>query len=309
MVMPTGVRVGTVRTVRARSALLGSVGVVSAACLISALVVGPSSPPGAAPVAPTRPAVQAVLQPASPSYATERPVTAGDYDKAPIPTGTQEYGDPDAVIIRAPDRDYGSGFHGNYGVYKRSTSPADQLRAAATDPGGCLIIGDSIATTVVSDLVRDLRQSLGAGCVYDTWPGRATEGTANALLDIKRRYGLPPKVVVMSGTNDIFNPPLFEPQLNRIVDGIGPEHQIFWVATFDSRRPYSARSAADERNTSWINTMIEERAKRTPSMRVVRWDSLFTGNGANVETLLRDGVHPNALGVEALVTMVRRSLA
>lgn len=249
------------------------------------------------------------LSPAPAStYATERPVTGLPLADGPAPTGTDEIGDPDAVVIRMPARDYGSGYHGDYGRFTRQTSPEGELRAAAADPQGCLIIGDSIATTVVDVLVADLRETLGTTCVYDTWPGRATEGTANALLDIKRRVGLPARVVVMSGTNDIFNPPLFEPQMNRIVDGIGPGHEILWVTTFDSRRPKTSRSAADERNTAWINEVIAARARRTPGMRLIDWDALFRSNPVNIEALLSDGVHPNPAGVEAMVGLVRQSL-
>ncbi len=255
----------------------------------------------------TGPPLALAPAPAS-TYATDRPVTDLPLADAAPPTGTDEIGDPDAVIVRMPVRDYGSGYHGDYGRFTRATSPEAELRAAAADPQGCLIVGDSIATTVVDVLVADLRRTLGVTCVYDTWPGRATEGTANALLDIKRRVGLPARVVVMSGTNDIFNPPLFEPQMNRIVDGIGPGHQILWVTTFDSRRPKTSRSAADERNTAWINEVIAERARRTPGMRLIDWDALFRSNPVNIEALLSDGVHPNPAGVEAMVGLVRQSL-
>lgn len=247
-----------------------------------------------------------------PRYATEKPVVAAGqaaHSLPPVPLTTNEIGDPNAVIIRPPARDYGSGYHGDYGRYHRETSPDAQLRAAAAAANGCLIIGDSIATYVVTDLVADLRRTRGETCVYDTWPGRATEGTANALLDIKRRIGLPPRVIVMSGTNDIFNPPLFETQMNRLVDGVGADHHLIWVSTFDSRRPASPQSAADERNTAWINTVLQARAARTPSMRIVAWDALFRANSANVDALLPDGVHPNAAGVEAMVGLVRASLS
>jgi len=112
----------------------------------------------------------------------------------------------------------------------------------------------------------------------------------------------------MSGTNDIFNPPLFEPQMNRIVDGIGPQHTILWVNTFDSRRPASVQSAADERNTAWINEVLQARAARTPQLRIVGWDAVFRGDGRKVDELLSDGVHPNAAGIEAMVGLVRASL-
>lgn len=227
---------------------------------------------------------------------------------ATVPAGGDD-GDPDAVIVRPPERDYGSGYHGDYGVYRRETSPPDHLRAAATAANGCLIIGDSMATYVVPELIADLRRTSGELCVYDTWPGRPTEGTANALLDIKRRHGLPPRVIVMSGTNDIFNPPRFEAQLNRLVDGIGAGHDILWVNTFDSRRPASAQSSADERNTAWINAALQARAARTPYLRIVAWDSLFRGDAGKVDALLSDGVHPNAAGVAAMVGLVRAALA
>lgn len=242
-----------------------------------------------------------------PRYGTGKP---GDPDhNPPIPSRTDQYGDPDAVVIRAPAKDYGSGFHGDYGMYKRETSPEKQQRAAARSIDGCLVIGDSIATFVVKDLVADLRRNLGSTCVHDTWPGRATEGTANALLDLKRRYGLPRRIVVMSGTNDIFNPPLFEAQMNRIIEAIGPDRQILWVSTFDSRRPSTAQSKADERNTAWINSVLEARASKTPNMQIVPWDSLFRDNSGNVEAMLPDGVHPNKAGIQEMIGLVRRSLS
>ncbi|QQS02349.1 MAG: hypothetical protein IPK37_08600 [Austwickia sp.] len=261
----------------------------------------------AAAAAPAAPAARGA---AGPSYATDRPVQATpSAGPPPLPLTTDDYGDPNAVIIRVPDRDYGSGYHGDYGVYHRETSPPDQLAAAAAASNGCLVVGDSIATFVVRDLVADLRRTSGDECVYDTWPGRATEGTANALLEIKRKHGLPPRVIVMSGTNDIFNPPLFERQMNRLIDGIGPGREIIWVNTFDSRRPTTEQSAADERNTAWINSVLQAKAARTPALHLVRWDSLFRGDAHNVEVLLSDGVHPNAAGIDAMVDLVRASLA
>ncbi|GAB78670.1 GDSL-like Lipase/Acylhydrolase family protein [Austwickia chelonae] len=239
----------------------------------------------------------------APSYGTEQP--------RPPSTGTNPHrppdGDPDAVIIRHPEHDYGSGFHSDYGKFTREVSPAEDFRRAVSDPTGCLVIGDSIATFVIRDLVDHLRQDNIGSCVHDTWPGRATEGTANALLDLKHRYGLPPRIIVMSGTNDIFNPPLFEPQMERIIEAIGPERRIFWVSTFDSRRPSSPRSAADERNTEWINQVLTRRAARTPHLTIIPWDGLFRGRADNVDILLPDGVHPNAAGVEAMIGLVRGS--
>ena len=314
------------RTVRAgRAVALGGAVLAGALGLLAATVQSPLESPTAiptqarGPVGADRPAALAAQRTSGGTertraslsgtrYATDTADPRGPASQPPLPSGTQEYGDPNAVIVRMPARDYGSGFHGNYGIYPRQTSPSADLAAAVSAPNGCLIIGDSIATTVVKDLVAELRRSAGERCAYDTWPGRATEGTANALLDIKRRYGLPPRIVVMSGTNDIFNPPLFESQMDRIVDGIGPQHQILWVNTFDSRRPRTALSLADERNTAYINSVLTARAARTGNMAIVPWDALFRGNAGNVETLLSDGVHPNEAGVVAMVGLVRNSL-
>ncbi|WP_162872697.1 GDSL-type esterase/lipase family protein [Austwickia chelonae] len=240
----------------------------------------------------------------APSYGTEQPRPPS----AHLPDKAARY-DPDAVVIRHPDHDYGSGFHSDYGKFTREVSSADDFRRAVADPAGCLVIGDSIATFVIRDLVADLREGTGHACVHDTWPGRATEGTANALLDLQLRYGLPPQIIVMSGTNDIFNPPLFEPQMERILDAIGPERRILWVSTFDSRRPHSPRSAADERNTAWINGILTRRAASTPNLTIVPWDALFRGRSDNIDNLLSDGVHPNAAGVEAMIGLVRSSLS
>ncbi|MBW3084053.1 hypothetical protein KEM60_00236 [Austwickia sp. TVS 96-490-7B] len=226
-----------------------------------------------------------------------------------VPLGPDDREDPDAVIRRPPDHDFGSGFHGDYGVYRRETSAPEQLRAAAAASNGCLIVGDSMATFVVKDMVEQLRVDPGVECAYDTWPGRPTEGTANALLDIGRRYGLPRRVVVFSGSNDIFNPPLFAPQMDRLLRGVGTGREVFWVTTFISRHPGTSRGDADTRLTSWINRDIRSAAARHPGVTVVSWDGLFAGGPETVRSLLKDGLHPNRAGTEAMIGVVRAAMS
>lgn len=209
----------------------------------------------------------------------------------------------DRVIIRKPSRDYGSGFLGDYGKLRRLTAPPATMRAAAVSDNGCLIIGDSIASMSKEAVILKLRRSHSAVCAWDTWSGRPTEGTANALADYRASYGLPSTVIVMSGSNDIFNPPLFAAQARRVLAIAGPQTRVIWVNVF-ARRNAAKRFAADLRNSAGINKTLAAVAAPYSNVQLIDWYSFVTKRTRKDATFLLDGIHPNAAGQRALADLV-----
>ncbi len=211
----------------------------------------------------------------------------------------------DRVIVRKPARDYGSGFLGDYGKLSRVTASKKQFRAAAASDNGCLIIGDSIASMSKDVLVADLARRHSGVCAWDTWSGRPTEGTANALADIKAAHGLPPTIIVMSGSNDIFNPPLFAAQVRRVL-AVSEGSRVIWVNVF-ARRVVARRYAADLRNSILINRTLAAVVRQKPTVQVIDWYGFVTSRTRRGNIYLLDGIHPNKPGQRALSNLVARA--
>lgn len=176
--------------------------------------------------------------------------------------------------------DYGSGILGPLGA--RTVSPA----AAWTE---CAVwgFGDSI--------LRQDSPALQAtvNLAYDAQGSRTTRGSVDALEQAVGLYGQPAKVLMASGTNDVFDPTQMGPELNR-VKALVPDAYVVWVDAFVCRTPYPvATQLADLRNTAWVNAQIEE-ARVTYGWGLVRWSRFLSQVPSRIAQRLRpDGVHTN----------------
>lgn len=224
----------------------------------------------------------------------------------PAAVATQPRRSGDRVIIRKPTRDYGSGYLGDYGRLRRLTAPVAQFRAAAASDNGCLIIGDSIASMSKEAVLSRLRRSHSAVCAWDTWSGRPTEGTANALADHRSAYGLPSTIIVMAGSNDIFNPPLFAAQVRRVLDVVGEGRRVIWVNVY-ARRNAAKRYDADVRNSALVNRALADTVAGAGSVQIVDWYGFVTTMSRRSRPYLMDGIHPNAAGQRALADLLSRA--
>lgn len=209
----------------------------------------------------------------------------------------------DRVIVRHPSRDLGSGFLGDYSRLRRLRSSAAQYRAAAASDNGCLILGDSIASMAKDVVIAELRRRHRAVCAWETWSGRPTEGAVNALADLRAAYGVPSTVIVMSGSNDIFNPAAFPGQVRRMLAVAGPGTRVVWVNVF-ARRVVAKRYAADVRNSVLVNRSLAQVARQRGTLQVIDWYRFVMSRTRPGRVYVFDGIHPNAAGQRALATLV-----
>jgi hypothetical protein len=133
----------------------------------------------------------------------------------------------------------------------------------------------------------------------------------DALQEWATTYGLPARILMATGSNDIFCPPVFRAQVERAMSIVGPDRLVVWVNVHVSRWSQPAAvQVADQRNSGWVNSQLADAAAAHPNLRVVRWAELLAGKpGYRIPTYLRDGVHTsvpagqaarNAMLVEAL---------
>lgn len=182
--------------------------------------------------------------------------------------------------------DYGSGDLGPLG-----TRTLDGSMATAD----VALFGDSISVRGCGELKAQLA-ALGKTLATDAQGSRAVTKTAD---DIEAYAVLPPIVLMAVGTNDIFNPTLFGPQMDRILAHLkakGVEH-VLWIdvqvcRTRSTMTP--AMQIADQRNSMGINTQIHD---RLPKTHIVPWAWAFVSNPSRLAMYIPDGVHPDADGV------------
>jgi hypothetical protein len=185
---------------------------------------------------------------------------------------------------------YGSGEIGPWRELRRSISTDEQIRRVrAAD--GVFMFGDSIGVQDGNDLALRLTKLTGKALAVHNWSGQPAEGAVDALETWATKYGLPSKILMATGTNDIFKPPAFGPQVDRALQLAGTTRTVYWVNTHVSRTKESALcQRADLRNSAWINRQLDDAARRYPNLNVIRW-SEFLGEVKYPHRYLRDGLH------------------
>ncbi|HZX05135.1 hypothetical protein [Kribbella sp.] len=157
---------------------------------------------------------------------------------------------------------------------------------------GVYLFGDSIAKQDGPALERRLLSRSGDPIAMDSRPGRATREAVDVLEDWSHRYGLPTRIVMAVGSNDVFDPRAFASQVERTMRIAGPDRTVFWVDVYVRRtRQPGAVQAVDQRNSALINRQLEAAAGRHPRLRVIHWAEFLTARPSRIRTSLRDGVH------------------
>lgn len=195
-----------------------------------------------------------------------------------------------SVATKGPGR-YGSGTLGSWQNLIRRITPEDQIRdVLAFD--GIFMFGDSIAVQDSSALERMLANRTGDSIAFHDWSGQPTSAAVDALEQWSRDYGLPRRIVMAVGTNDIFDPPAFAAQVERALRIAGPDRTVYWVNVYASRtkQPAAVREA-DLANSAWINQHLDEAAARHPNLKIIRWSEFLTARQDRPASYLRDGVH------------------
>lgn len=274
---------------------------VIAGVLVSSLLTATHPPPEVDTAVQAAPDVVAAAEHAPPDVVTVKQAPPELVAAQRAPRRARRAGN--LVIVRKPARNYGSGYLGDYGRLRRAVAPTAQFRAAAASDNGCLIIGDSIANGSLQTVVQRLRRTHSAVCAWDAWSGRPTEGAANALADHRAAFGLPSTIIVISGSNDIFNPPLFAAQARRVLAVAGTGRRVIWVNVF-ARRTAAKRYAADVRNSARINAALGAVAARQSNVQVIDWYRFITSRARRAAPVLYDGIHPNMAGQQALASLI-----
>lgn len=165
---------------------------------------------------------------------------------------------------------------------------------------GVFMFGDSIAVQDGSALEELLANRTGDAIAVHDWSGQPASAAVDALADWERRFGLPSRIVMAVGSNDIFDPPAFAAQVERAMHIAGPSRTVYWVNVHVSRarQPAAVRSA-DLENSAWVNQQLEQAAVRHPNLRIVRWNEFLAAQPGEAASYLRDGIHTTQLGQQA----------
>ena len=186
---------------------------------------------------------------------------------------------------------YGSGTLGPWQAHTKVITSASHIRhVIATN--GVVLFGDSIAVQDGEALGRLLAQRMGTTFAEHSWSGQPTSAAVDAMDVWAHAYGLPHRIVMAVGSNDIFDPPAFTAQVDRAMRIAGPDRTVFWVNVQVARtdEPTSVQ-VADQRNSEWIDLQLAQAQQRYPNLRIVHWAEFLAAHPERMRTDLRDGRH------------------
>ena len=195
---------------------------------------------------------------------------------------------------------FGSGTLGPWQGLVKHISSDDDIRDTLMF-NGVFMFGDSIAVQDGAALEQLLRNRTGDSIAVHDWSGQPTSAAVDALEDWERRFGLPSRIVMAVGSNDIFDPPAFAAQVERGMHIAGPSRTLYWVNVHvaRARQPADVR-AADQANSAWINQQLEQTAGRHPNLRIIHWAEYLATQPGGPADYLRDGIHTSeSLGRDA----------
>lgn len=153
-----------------------------------------------------------------------------------------------------------------------------------------LIVGDSITTLCRTSITTRL-DAAGLTWGVSYWSSRPTTPAVDWALSLSA----PPLTLVMlTGTNDMFNPPVMAGQIERLRSA--PSMlltKIMWMDTYGVR---PATAEADQRNSMWVNRQIwtaPQGVAGLAGVQTINWASQFY-TSPNRKALYLDagGVHP-----------------
>ena len=189
--------------------------------------------------------------------------------------------------------DYGSGPIGDWSNSSRSISTITQIRPVL-DRNGLYMFGDSISVQDGKALATQLLDRTGDVIAVHNWSGRPTAPAVDALQSWATTYGMPSRILMATGSNDIFDPPVFAAQVDRTMSIVGPSRTVLWVNVQVARtgKP-AAMQLADQRNSGWINLQLADAQKRHPNLKIIHWAEFLAAKPSRLtpSMYLRDGVH------------------
>lgn len=204
--------------------------------------------------------------------------------------------------------DYGSGTLGDWTGASHTISTDTQIVPART--GGAWVFGDSIMVGDAYDLATKLN-AMGLSMAVNAWSSRPTTPAVDALEEWVGEYGQPSRVVMATGSNDIFDPTVMAAQVDRVM-ALATEAQVWWVNVYVGRTSVDAATReADVRNTGWINSQLARALARHDRLTVLPWFEFLAANPAyRLTAYLRDGVHTtDPIGRNSRNTLIANALS
>ena len=280
------------------------------ALLVAVGVAAASTATGAWTTAPTTNSGVAAASPAT-GTRTTAPTTNSGVTAASPAIDAWTTASPADTWVAVPPADtgrYGSGTLDSWAGYSERISTPQIIRAVVAQDG-ILAFGDSIGVSTFADLASRLHSS-GTRLAMNAKSGRPTAPTVDILSRWATIYHLPTRILMAVGTNDIFNPPGFAAQINRVMTIIGPDVVVYWPEIHVSRWEQSAGvQVADQRNSDWLNVQLHAAAARHPNLRIISWASFLNQKpGSRIAAYLSDGVHPTATGMAARNLLISQQI-
>ena len=203
---------------------------------------------------------------------------------------------------------YGSGVLSNWERFARAISNEAQIRNTR-ETDGVFMFGDSIGVQDGPALAKQLAQ-LGINMAVHNWAGRPVTPAVDALDMWAQEYGLPHRILMSVGSNDIFAPPAVQAQVDRTMNIVGDERTVYWVNVQAARTGVAPEvKIADQRNSAWINLQLADAQRRYENLRIVHWAEHLASKPNRLARYLRDGLHPsvplgqnarNSLNIDAI---------
>lgn len=177
---------------------------------------------------------------------------------------------------------YGSGTWGGVATTK---AVSGDLNTADVE-----LLGDSVTVRCNPAIVA----ALAAKGLTVAVRAQSGQQTRNMVDQLTSQTKTPGDVVIVGGSNDIFNPPAVAAQVARAVEfTTGAGVKLRWVDTQVARASQTyAIQYADLRNSGWVNNQIHQ---GLPAADVIGWNAAIgaaIGRGRPLTYYLQDGVHP-----------------
>ncbi|WP_202872307.1 hypothetical protein [Kribbella soli] len=214
-----------------------------------------------------------------------------------------------AVTTSSSTGPYGSGVLGSWAGAQRAISTPEQIQHTR-QVNGVFMFGDSISVQDGKSLAIRLQGRDGSPLAVHNWSSRPTSGAVDALQQWASTYGLPRRILMASGSNDIFDPPKFAAQVARAVSIVGQNRTLYWVNIQVVRKSVTSTvQLADQRNSSWLNMQLYDQQEKYPNLKIIRWAEWLWVKPYRLLNYLRDGVHPTVpLGQDARNELIVQSL-
>lgn len=221
---------------------------------------------------------------------TERPT------QSPTPSPTQ----PPA----SASGPYGSGVLAPWQTKRHVISDPDHIRRV-NRANGVVMFGDSLAIQDTPALAKQLSRA-GEALAMHNWAGHPSGPATDALETWARTYGLPNRILMAVGTNDIFDPPAVAGNVERVMNIVGRRRTVIWVTVAVERR---RTVDPDRANSAWVNRQLRAAERTHPNLHLARWAEFLAANPGPPKRYLRDGAHTTPAGQKIRNGLIVQALA